>query len=117
MGRGQRIVDERLRWLAVLGGVLVTAVCATHILASQPLDMVAPIWKSTAVLAPAPMVSIVMACMSPATCQDDISPILERGMLIGSWVGAATSFANWFIALHRPNAAACQHLTVLPDPI
>ena len=114
MGRGQRIVDERLRWLAVLGGVLVTAVCATHILASQPLDMVAPIWKSTAVLAPAPMVSIVMACMSPATCQDDISPILERGMLIGSWVGAATSFANWFIALHRPNAAACQHLTVLP---
>ena len=114
MGKGRRIVDERLRWLAVLGGVLSTCVCATHILASQPLDMVSPIWKSTAVLAPAPMVSMVMACMSPATCQDDISPILERGMLIGSWVGAATSFANWFIALHRPNAAACQHLTVLP---
>ena len=52
--------------LGLVGATLVRAVCATLILASQPLDLVAPIWKSTAVLAPAAMVSIVMAYIAVA---------------------------------------------------
>ena len=116
MGNGRAIVDDRLRWLAVAGGVLVLAICACHIVASQPLHLVSPghFTRVVAVMAPAPLVSLIMASMSPAASSDDISPILEWGMLFGSSVGAVAPFVNWYIALGLPNAAACHQVTMLP---
>ena len=112
MGSARAIVDDRLRWLAGAGGVLVLAICLVHTVAA-PAE-VSPMWKTAAILVPAPLVSLIMASMSPAASSDDISPILERGMLFGSSVTALTPLANWFIALRLPNAAACQQLTMLP---
>ena len=115
MGNGREIVDDRLRWIAAAGGLLVLAICSCHTIASQPgRDLVSPMWKTVAVLTPAPLVSVIMASMSPAASSNDISPILERGMLFGSSVGAVTTLANWLFALRMPNAAACHHLTMLP---
>ena len=109
----REIVDHRLRWRAATSTLLISAICSCHVIALHP-HLASPACKAVAVLAPAPLISLVMASMSPAASLDDISPELERGMLFGSSVGAAASFVNWFTALRSPHAMACHYLTLLP---
>ena len=109
----REIVEHRLRWRAAIGVLLISAICSCHVVGSQP-HLASPACKAVAALAPAPLISLVMASMSPAASLHDISPELERGMLFCSSVGAVAPFVNWFTAMHSPHAKACHYLTMLP---
>ena len=80
---GQSIVDHRLRWRTLLAGVTTTAIVLIACLAAvqQPhLDADAA-WRTVVILLPVSLATLVMACVSPAASSDDLSPVLERGML------------------------------------
>ena len=93
---GREIVDHRLRWRILLTCLLATAITHVHVLAARPRFPTTEMWRTAAVVATFPLTSLVVACVSPAASPDDISPVLERGMLYTSIVGGvACPISTW----------------------
>ena len=78
---GREIVDHRLRWRILLTCLLATAITHVQVLAARPRFRMTEMWRTAAVVAMLPLTSLVVACVSPAASPDDISPVIERGML------------------------------------
>ena len=116
---GQSIVDHRLRSRTLLAGVTTTALVLTGVAAIAAATLLphldADAWRTAAILAPVPLASLVMACVSPAASSDDLSPMLERGMLYTSLVGAAGPLIAWGITYNAALSHLCHHLTTLPS--
>ena len=109
---GREIVDHRLRWRILLTCMLATAIIHVHmlVLAARPYATT-EMWRTAAVILTVPMASLVVACVSPAASPDDISPVLERGMLYTSTVGGVASFSTWVrVAPQHP----CYPVAILP---
>ena len=116
---GRSIVDHRLRSRTLLAGVTTTALVLSGVAAiaaaTQPPHLDADAWRTAAILAPVPLASVVMACVSPAASSDDLSPMLERGMLYASLVEAADALIAWGITYNAAPPHLCHHLTTLPS--
>ena len=107
---GREILDHRLRWRILLLCMLATAITHVHVLAAQKHET-AGMWRTAAVVGTMPLASLVVACVSPAASPDDISPVLERGMLYTSIVGGVASFSTWVkVAPQHP----CHPIAMLP---
>ena len=92
---GREIVDHRLRWRILLTCLLATAITHVQVLAARPRFRMTEMWRTAAVVAMLPLTSLVVACVSPAASPDDISPVIERGMLYTSIVGGVGPISAW----------------------
>ena len=107
---GREIMDHRLRWRILLTCMLATALTHVHMLAARPHETT-EMWRTAAVIITVPFCSLVVACVSPVASPDDISPVLERGMLYTSTVGGVASFSTWVkVAPQHP----CHPVAMLP---
>jgi hypothetical protein len=116
---GQSIVEHRLRWRTLLAGLTTTAITlaglAAIVVTAQQPHLGADAWRTAAILLSVPLATLVMACVSPAASSDDLSPMLERGMLYASFVEAVLPSIAWGITRNAAPSHPCHSTTTLPS--
>lgn len=90
------MVQERLRKRTAVAASLGTAISSAVVAAA---NLEAEPWRTTAFLAPQPLFSLLMVCLSPAASDSDLSsPVLQRALLCVSMSSAVAALGTWMTA-------------------
>ena len=90
------MVQERLRKRTAVAASLGTAISSAVVAAA---NLEAEPWRTTAILAPQPLFSLLMVCLSPAASDGDLSsPVLQRALLCVSMSSAVAALGTWMTA-------------------